>query len=148
MIIEKDLYERILRVMPIPCVDLHVTDSTGRVLLVKRKNEPMKDHWWFPGGRVFFNETREQAAYRKLEEECGLKPVSIQEFGTYDLILPLPDEGEISHGITTLFQIYVGDETTVTVDSQSASAEWRDPESWLTEVLHDFVRSHITRGNM
>ncbi len=148
MIIEKDLYDRILRVMPIPCVDLHVTDSSGRVLLVKRKNEPMMHHWWFPGGRVLFKETRQQAATRKLQEECGLKPVFVREVGTYDLILPLPGEGEISHGITTLFHINVGDETAVTVDSQSASAEWREPEAWLTEDLHDFVRSHITHENM
>lgn len=144
MIIEKDLYDRILRVMPIPCVDLFVTDSSGKVLLVKRKNYPMKGYWWFPGGRVLFNETRHQAACRKLQEECGLKPVSIYEMGTYDLILPLPGDGDVSHGITTLFHINVGNETAFTVDSQSASAEWREAEAWLSEELHEFVRSHIT----
>lgn len=104
----------------------------------------MKDQWWFPGGRVLFKETRYLAACRKLHEECGLQAISVKEMGTFDLILPIPDEDEISHGITTLFLINVGDNTAFTVDDQSYFAEWRKPEAWITEDLHEFVRSNIT----
>lgn len=143
MIIEQELYDQILRVMPIPCVDLLITDDLGCVLLVKRKNDPMKDHWWFPGGRVLFNETREQAARRKLYEECGLLPETIGEMGTFDMILPLTGTDQISHGITTLFHVTIGTNNQVTVDDQSVSAEWRSPENWLKEELHDFIKTHL-----
>jgi colanic acid biosynthesis protein WcaH len=143
MIIEQELYDQILRVMPIPCVDLLVTDESGRILLVKRINEPSKGQWWFPGGRVLFGETREKAARRKLFEECRLVPVSVQELGTFDLLLPTYDKGQISHGITTLFAVNVGNENQVTMDDQSSNAEWRTLESWFTETLHDFVRTHL-----
>ena len=38
-------------------------------LLIKRKNEPFKDCWAYPGGFVDKGETALQAAYRELEEE-------------------------------------------------------------------------------
>jgi colanic acid biosynthesis protein WcaH len=143
MIIEQELYDKILKVMPIPCVDLLVSDSSGRILLVKRNNEPMPDAWWFPGGRVLFNETRDQAARRKLYEECGLMAISVRELGTYDLILPVDRDDQISHAITTLFAVTVESGSLVTMDDQSSSAEWRIPQAWLTETLHDFIRSNL-----
>jgi colanic acid biosynthesis protein WcaH len=143
MYIEPNLYDQILRVMPIPCVDLLITDPSDRVLLVKRKNDPMKDQWWFPGGRVLFNETREQAARRKLYEECGLNPKTVNETGTFDMLLPLTGTDQISHGITTLFHVTVGRDSQVTIDDQSIGAEWRLPEEWLKEDLHDFIKTNL-----
>ncbi len=54
MFIEDKLYEKILQVMPISCVDLLVMDEFGRILLLRRKNEPAAGQWWFLGGRVQF----------------------------------------------------------------------------------------------
>lgn len=70
--IEQDLYNKILELMPILCVDI-VIEYQGKALLVKRKNHPAKGQWWFPGGRVFKGETIEQAAVRNGAEEVGLE---------------------------------------------------------------------------
>lgn len=35
--IEEDLYQQIINVMPIPCVDLIVEDSKGRILMLKKE---------------------------------------------------------------------------------------------------------------
>lgn len=125
--------------MPIPCVDLLVEDENGRILMIKRANEPAKGQWWFPGGRVHFLETREQAAKRKLKEECGLEPFQMKEMGTDDVMLDMPDDANPRHGITTLFYIRVrkGD---VILDSQSHDSDWRTPDEWLSEPLHFFIR--------
>ena len=69
--IEQELYDKILELMPILCVDI-VIEYQDKVLLVKRKNQPAKGQWWFPGGRVFKGETIEQAAVRNGIEEVGL----------------------------------------------------------------------------
>jgi colanic acid biosynthesis protein WcaH len=148
MLISKELYDQICRVMPIPCIDLLVTDETGRVLLLKRKNEPMKGQWWFPGGRVFFNETRCQALIRKLKEECNLSPLTTKELGTFDLILDKPSNNLPCHAITTLFLVLVGRKSSLKIDEQSYKAEWHTPEEWMERNLHEFVKNHLTHGNL
>ena len=46
MIINKELYQQIVQVIPIACVDLVVVDDVGQVLLAKRTNEPAIGEWW------------------------------------------------------------------------------------------------------
>jgi colanic acid biosynthesis protein WcaH len=137
MIIASELYAQIVRAMPIPCVDLLICDPLCRVLLLKRKNEPARGQWWFPGGRVHFGEPRLQAAERKLREECGLHAVHIVELNTHDLILQTENDG-LSHAITTVMKIQVA-ESSVTMDAQSDEARWLTAEEWRRESLHPFV---------
>jgi ADP-ribose pyrophosphatase YjhB (NUDIX family) len=141
MIIAEDLYRQICQLMPIACVDLLVTDELGRVLLIKRKNHPANDQWWFPGGRVHLNETRRAAAARKLQEECGLKAMNISEVGTFDVIFPEAPQGA-SHGITTLFHMDVKNGQ-VHLDDQSATSDWRLPHEWIEAGLERFVADRI-----
>lgn len=56
-----------------------VVDADGRVLLVKRGEEPEKGRWSVPGGRVDPGETLAQAAVREAFEETGLQVQIIRE---------------------------------------------------------------------
>jgi len=49
--------------------------------LLKRKQEPWKDHWNFPAGFVEIEETPEQAVVREVKEESGFD-VSVSGFDT------------------------------------------------------------------
>jgi colanic acid biosynthesis protein WcaH len=138
MWISETLYQKIIKVMPIPCVDLIVQKPEGHILMLKRSNEPAKGQWWFPGGRVHFGELRLEAATRKLQEECGLKPCSIKEIGTYDVLLNLPD-GNVSHGITTVFYIIVDNQSNLRLDKQSCTYRWAEKKEWLTIVTNNFL---------
>lgn len=44
----------------------------GRLLVVKRGNEPARGLWSVPGGRLEFGETLAEGALRELREETGL----------------------------------------------------------------------------
>jgi ADP-ribose pyrophosphatase YjhB (NUDIX family) len=46
--------------------------SAGRVLLVRRRNEPGRGRWCLPCGFAEADEPPEQAARREVREECGL----------------------------------------------------------------------------
>lgn len=138
--IPENLYSQIVRLMPIACVDILVEDNDGKVLLIKRANEPARDQWWFPGGRIHYQELRSQAAVRKLKEECGLTAAHITEIGTYDVILQMPGSDYPKHGITTLFHAIVKDHPVMTLDDHVLTADWILPNEWLEQGVHDFVR--------
>ncbi|MGH3160139.1 MAG: NUDIX hydrolase [Streptosporangiaceae bacterium] len=56
----------------IPCVGAIITDSGGRLLLIKRGHEPGRGLWSVPGGRIEPGESDEQAVIREVAEETGL----------------------------------------------------------------------------
>lgn len=69
--IKENLYKEIIKNVPILCIDLIIIYH-NRYLLVKRNDNPLKDEWWVPGGRVYIGESLEDAAKRKLIEELNL----------------------------------------------------------------------------
>src|SRR3954468_17973634 len=102
MEIPEEIYQMVVRTMPIACVDLIVSNSAREILLVRRTNAPARGEWWFPGGRVHYGETREAAVKRQLLKECGLQSATLHELYTLDVILPLDSTPHVSHGISTL----------------------------------------------
>jgi 8-oxo-dGTP diphosphatase len=142
--LDPHLYHQIVRALPIACVDLFVVNQEGKLLLIKRKNEPGAGYWWFPGGRIFHGELRIETVNRKLKEECGLVSDRIIELGTYDVIIPVPGD-YISHAVTTVYQVLVTQERPIRLDDQSESALWLFPDEWQNYDLHPFVRSMIAR---
>jgi 8-oxo-dGTP diphosphatase len=66
--------------------DAMVFDKTGehlKILLIKRKNDPYKNMWGFPGGFVEDDEELEAGAIRELEEETGLKLQAMKQLHTF-----------------------------------------------------------------
>src|SRR5271163_4247703 len=140
MRIPDPLYAEILRSMPIPCVDLLVTDPADRILMIRRVNPPAQGEWWFPGGRVLYRERRSEAARRKLREECGLVPDAVHELGTFDAIFEGDQGPGAPHGISTVYHLNVTT-TDVRLDGQSTKFSWRSLDRWLSDHRHPFVIS-------
>jgi 8-oxo-dGTP diphosphatase len=57
---------------PIRCVGAVITRPDGRILLIKRGNEPGRGLWSLPGGRIEPGESEVAAVAREVEEETGL----------------------------------------------------------------------------
>jgi len=59
----------------------------NRVLLVRRKREPLKGEWSIPGGLVELGEELAQAARRELKEETGLDVEPLKVIAVIDRIM-------------------------------------------------------------
>jgi 8-oxo-dGTP diphosphatase len=64
---------------------IHLNDG---LVLIKRSKPPYQGLWSFPGGRVEFGETLQEAAKREVLEETGLSVSIISQIKTIDIIEP------------------------------------------------------------
>jgi 8-oxo-dGTP diphosphatase len=56
----------------VPCVGAIAYDTRGRLLLIRRRNDPGRGLWSVPGGRVEPGESDAEAVVREMAEETGL----------------------------------------------------------------------------
>jgi 8-oxo-dGTP diphosphatase len=56
----------------VPCVGALAYDADGRLLLIRRRNDPGRGLWSVPGGRVEPGESDAEAVVREMAEETGL----------------------------------------------------------------------------
>jgi 8-oxo-dGTP diphosphatase len=70
---------------PIPAV-AGIIVRDGKILLVKRANEPSKGKWSIPGGSVEWKETLTEALKREVYEETGIKIEVGRLAAVFDLI--------------------------------------------------------------
>lgn len=61
-----------------------VEDGTAKVLLIKRKNEPYINNWALVGGALYNNESLEDGVKREIFEKCGIKDVTLYQYGVFD----------------------------------------------------------------
>jgi len=100
--IPNTLYHQILEHMPILCVD-GIIIKDGKALLLLRDNEPEKNKWWFPGGRVLKSEPLEEAILRKVKEETGLVCRVKELFDITETIFPTGVDDIPTHTVNICF---------------------------------------------
>jgi 8-oxo-dGTP diphosphatase len=83
---------------PISAVDI-IIEENSRILLVKRKYEPFKDHLEPPGGFVDKGEKVEDAAIREVKEETSLAVELVGILGVYSD----PKRDPRGHTMSTVF---------------------------------------------
>jgi 8-oxo-dGTP diphosphatase len=66
-----------------------IVEKEGKILLVKRKKDPFKDKWSFPGGKVDSGERVEDAIKRELLEETSLTVEPTDILGVYSDLVPV-----------------------------------------------------------
>ncbi len=70
--------------------------ENGKILLIKRGNEPNKGLWSIPGGLVRLGESPEEAAIREFKEETGLNAIIEKLLGVFNIIIK-DNEGKIKY---------------------------------------------------
>jgi len=71
--LEPQEFERVVRFTPLVSIDIVVRSKAGHVLLGRRKNEPARNTFFVPGGRITKNERLEDAFKRITAAELGVQ---------------------------------------------------------------------------
>jgi len=132
--IQPKLYDKIKKTMPLPCIDLLITHKKS-LLLTLRNNEPGKDLWFTPGGRIHRNESLTETVKRVLSEETGLQPINITQISTMSHIWP------DVHTVTTYYRVKVNTDK-VKPDKQHREHRWintmeNDLHPYLAEMIEN-----------
>ena len=120
--------------MPLPktpalTVDCVVFDPRGRVLLVRRKNEPFKGAYALPGGFAEIGETVETACRRELLEETGIEVGALRLVGVYSD----PQRDPRGHTVSIVYLAQLRNAAEPRAGSDAAGVEW--VEDWRAHQL-------------
>ena len=101
--------------IPSLTTDIFIFDDDFNFILIKRKNDPYKDHWALPGGFVEYGESVETAAVREAKEETTID-VELKDLVN---VYSEPDRDPRGHTITIAY-IAKGDFSTRKADSDAS----------------------------
>lgn len=135
-LIPRKLYRKISANVPIVCVDLLIWRD-HKLLLVRRKNHPLRGHWWLVGGRVLLGEDPKDAARRKAKEEAGLELVSCKFVAYYSDVFPRNAfERTPTQTVSLVFICEASGD--VVLDKQSSAYKWADgmPPRFARKICH------------
>lgn len=138
-----EIYREIHRSLPVVCVDIIITDGK-RFLLAKRSNEPEKNKWWMPGGRILKNELLKEAAARFLKKETGLRGKQYELLGFHEFFAsPGYFPGINAHTIAFVFRVKAAGGSRIRLDGQHSEARWfsRVDKSW-----HPYVKRFLKKA--
>jgi 8-oxo-dGTP diphosphatase len=89
-------YEYPRGALTVDCVVFGLDESELKVMLIQRGLAPFEGKWALPGGFVRANETLDEAAWRELEEETGLRKVFLEQLYTFGAVDRDPRERVVS----------------------------------------------------
>ena len=115
-------------------VDTFIFDEDFNFILIKRKNEPFKDHWALPGGFVEYGESVETAAMREAKEETSIDVKLIDLVGVYSK----PDRDQRGHTVTVAFTAK-GDLSKMNADSDAKEINIFLPVFWIAANIVHYV---------
>jgi ADP-ribose pyrophosphatase YjhB (NUDIX family) len=118
-----------------PCAGVLVTDDDGRLLLLRRANEPWLGRWDIPGGFCEIDEHPIATAVREAREECGLE---VKVTGFIGMWLDrYPDPADPDRPSTTLNAYYharAGAEVGQPDAAETTELGWFEPDALPAEI--------------
>jgi ADP-ribose pyrophosphatase YjhB (NUDIX family) len=129
---------------PIVGVGAVIVDE-GKVVLIRRKYEPLKGHWSLPGGMVEIGEALEAALTRELLEETGLVVDVGPVIEVFDRITR--DEGQrVRYHFVLIDYLCWPSAGSLRAGSDVDAAIWVDPAALAAYSLTEKATSVIQRG--
>ena len=125
----------------VPCAGAIVRDGDGRLLLIRRGQEPGRGLWSLPGGRCEPGEDAAAAAVRETYEETGLVVTAGPLVGRVER----PGPGGVTYVIDDLACTVTGG--TLRAGDDADEARWVDAGELATLPVTDGLLTALTRWN-
>jgi colanic acid biosynthesis protein WcaH len=144
--LSKELFSSVIENTPLISIDLLVQNTKGEILLGKRVNEPAKDFWFVPGGRVFKDETLNEAFTRTVKEEIGLD-IKREKSSFYGLYEHFYDENVFNTAFSTHYIVLahkIVTDSELTLNNQHDSYGWFSKEELLSrDDVHQYTKDYF-----
>mgnify|MGYP001454105799 CR=1 FL=1 len=131
-------------------IDFIIRDENSKILLAKRLNKPASGYYFTPGGRVFKNETLQEALERILKAELGLNTSDLKNMkysGIYehfydDNVFGNPDFD--THYIVVALEFDLVNKQNILIDKQHSEYYFFS----IMEVInspnvHEYVKNYL-----
>lgn len=105
---------------PVLTTDCVIHDQDGRVLLIRRKNEPFRGSYALPGGFVDIGETVEAGCRREVLEEAGIEVGELRLVGVYSD----PRRDPRGHTVSIAYLALLPSALAPRAGSDAEAAEW------------------------
>ena len=137
-------FKTIMEHTPLITIDFICKDKNNKILLGRRVNNPAKDYYFTPGGRVFKKETIEDAIKRLSIKELGIeiKQKDLVFNGIYEHIFDNSIFDNIStHCINMAFDYNIDSLKDLPKDEHEEYNMFSIDEIMSNERVHDYVRN-------
>jgi len=151
MKLEKEEYANIIRYTSLVAIDLIVKNTEGHILLGRRNNEPAKDFWFVPGGRIYKDEAIANALQRIVLSELGQK-ISIKNakhLGVFEHFYETNYTGQDGFGTHYIVLAY---ELMINIKHNCLPKEQHRQYKWFSESdlikhsnIHDYTKIYFKK---
>jgi colanic acid biosynthesis protein WcaH len=140
-------FAHVVRYAPLVSIDLLMSDPANRFLVCLRRNEPARDSYFVPGGRVRKNETLAAAFARILLAETGIPAdLSAAKFaGVYEHFYQTSHLGGAANGthyVSLAYSLRIDSSATIAMDDQHSAMRWLTvPELLSAPDVHHYTKA-------
>lgn len=152
MHLNKHEFLAIVQRAPLVSIDLIVRNPNGQVLLGFRKNEPARNCWFVPGGRICKDESIDAAFRRISGDELG-HACAIEDayfLGVFQHLYQTnfaEEAGFGTHYVVLAYELTYSCLQSALPTEQHDRYQWLDVEGLLrTSEVHEFVKAYFQPG--
>tara|TARA_Y100000591_G_scaffold325039_2_gene345386 strand:- start:11 stop:517 length:507 start_codon:yes stop_codon:yes gene_type:complete len=148
--IPKNEYVDVIKKTQIISTDFLIFNNEGQVLLGLRNNEPAKNTWFVPGGRVYKHEMIDDAVKRITKQELGQSLTKTSDLGVYHHIYPnnFDNNDHGTHYVVFAVNIVLESndsyDLTQIPDDQHSTLKWWNVEDILSDPnVHNYTKNYF-----
>ncbi|MBT0386008.1 GDP-mannose mannosyl hydrolase [Morganella morganii] len=140
-----DQFISIIDSTPLISIDFIIENNENKFLLGYRNNEPAKNYWFIPGGRIFKNEKIDNAFTRLSISEFG-KALNISSFSFHGVFEHFYQNSFFSKDISTHY-IVLAYHAKIDLDLKLLPDDQHSLYRWFTssEIIHSPEVNHYSK---